>query len=45
MKKLTIRLPEETDALWALHEIAKQIVQGFTKGEYHGVKWWIEEEE
>lgn len=44
MKRLIIRLPKETDALWALHEIGKLVAQGYVKGDCHGIKWWIEDE-
>lgn len=44
MKKLTIRLEEETDAEWALPMIAQQIGEGFTSGECRGAYWSIEEE-
>lgn len=44
MRKVVIRLEKETDALWALPKIAKQIVEGYKSGDYHGVKWWIEAE-
>lgn len=44
MKKLIIRLEKETDALWALPAIAKQIVEGYRRGDHHGAKWWIEDE-
>jgi len=43
-EKLTIRLEKETDAEWALPEIAQQIMEGFVSGECRGAKWWMEVE-
>lgn len=44
MKKLTVRIEKEMDALWALPAIATKIVEGYKAGDYHGAKWWIEDE-
>lgn len=44
MINLTIRLEKVTDALWALPEIAKKVVEGYVAGDCHGVKWWIKNE-
>jgi len=38
---LTVKLGDETDALWALLEIAKQIVGEYKPDDYRGVKWQL----
>lgn len=45
MKKLTIRLKKDEDALWALPSIAESVAKHFDGGNHNGVVWRIEDEQ
>lgn len=40
--ELIVKLEHKEQALWSLHKIAKQIMEGYTTGECEGATWRLE---